>query len=178
MTYLIDLVFLLLAPVHPALIVMAVLQYIARRSPLVATGFWQLAGAPDLNWVWIAVLPGLSVHMSNKTKVEDEQNNNQEAPILPATTTTATSNNGIAITQNDSNGLLLTAKAEALAALVKAGKVGETEGIKLVFGVSPSSSNPRYQAARAALKAELAKNNYPPLRPEQQALRQHLGLEK
>ncbi len=57
----------------------------------------------------------------------------------------------------DHNELLLRGQAIALAAMVKAGKTGETEGIKTVFHVSPSSSNPRYLAARAALKAELAK---------------------
>lgn len=56
-----------------------------------------------------------------------------------------------------SNPLLLQTTAANLAKMVRAGKIGETEGIKLLFGVRPSSTNPRYLAARDALKAELAK---------------------
>jgi hypothetical protein len=107
-----------------------------------------------------------------------------DQPLLdddPATTTTPqNSNNGVAITQNDRNALLLQTQAATLAAMVKAGKIGETEGIRLVFGVAPSSSNPRYIAARAALKTELAKlspSPYPQRTPEQQVLREQLGIE-
>lgn len=103
--------------------------------------------------------------MSRGVRSEAEQKSNQEPAFSPATTTPATSNNGIAITAKERNALLLQAKAEALATMVKAQKVGETEGIKLVFGVSPSSTNQRYIDARAALKAELARidNPYPTL---------------
>lgn len=55
-----------------------------------------------------------------------------------------------------SNELLLRNQARALAKLVKAGKVGETEGLQIVFGVRPSSTNVRYIEVRAMLKAELA----------------------
>ncbi len=92
-----------------------------------------------------------------------------------ATTTMQKPATVIAITQNDpvpdSNALLLHARADALAALVLAGKVGETEGIKLVFGASPSSSNRTYLDARAALKAAIAKRQrptYAPLKDGQQ----------
>lgn len=97
----------------------------------------------------------------------------------PATTTPAISNNRVAITQLDSN-LLLQEDARVLAIMVKAGKVGETEGIRLVFSCAPSSSNPKYIAARSALKAELEKltNPYPQRTPEQRQLREQLGLEK
>lgn len=98
----------------------------------------------------------------------------------PATTTQQNGNNGIAMPTTSNNALLLQAKAEALATMVKAGKVGETEGIKLVFGVAASSSNPRYIAARAALKEELAKLEPQKFRrtPEQEAARVALGLDK
>lgn len=110
---------------------------------------------------------------------DDEFEIDEMSDESPATTTPQNDNNGIAITQNDCNALLLQAKAEALAALVKAEKVGETEGIKLVFGVTPSSSNPRYLAARAALKEALTKLDPPKfhLTPEQRQARQALGLE-
>jgi len=107
-----------------------------------------------------------------------------DRPLLdddPATTTTPqNSNNGVAITQNDRNALLLQTQAATLAAMVRAGKIGETEGIRLVFGVAPSSSNPRYIAARAALKTELAKlepSPYPQRTAEQQMQRELLGIE-
>ena len=81
-----------------------------------------------------------------------------EDDIADSVATTATlQQQQIATPQNDSNALLLQAKAEALAALVKDGLVGETKGLQSVFKVRPSSTNPRYLAARDALKAELAK---------------------
>lgn len=110
---------------------------------------------------------------------EDEEED-ETADNSIATTTPQNSNNRVATPQNASNDLLLQAKAEALAAMVKAGKIGETDGIKMVFGVSPSSSNPRYQAARAALKAELAKLErfHPARTPDQDQRREALGLSK
>lgn len=112
--------------------------------------------------------------------VENDPQSNEFDENSPATTTPQNSNNGIATPATVSNELLLQAKAEALAAMVKAGKIGETEGIKLVFGVAPSSSNPRYQAARAALKTELERltNPYPNMTPEQKRAREVLGLSK
>lgn len=100
-------------------------------------------------------------------------------PLSTPATITTTPASPIAPPQNDRNDLLLSAKAEALAALVLAGKVGETEGIKIVYGVAPSSSNPRYLAARAALKAELEKQAPPKfqaLTEEQEEFRRSMGL--
>lgn len=74
-----------------------------------------------------------------------------------AATTATTQQQSIAMQQSDSNALLLHAKAEALAQLVKAGAIGETKGLQIVFSVRPSSTNPRYLAARDALKAEMAR---------------------
>lgn len=113
---------------------------------------------------------------------DDDQSleSNEDRSFPPATTTLQNSNNGIAMPATDNNALLLQAKAEALATMVKAGKIGETEGIKLIFGVAPSSSNPRYITARAALKEELAKLDPPKFRmtPEQENARAALGLNK
>lgn len=116
--------------------------------------------------------------MSPKERADRSLESNEDWGDSPATTTQQNSNNGIATPTTDSNALLLQAKAATLAAMVKAGKVGETEGIKLVFGVAPSSSNPRYIAARAALKEELAKLDPPKFRmtPEQENARAALGL--
>jgi hypothetical protein len=95
-------------------------------------------------------------------------------------TRAATPRNTIAMLQNDRNELLLHAKAEALAAIVAAGKVSQTDGIKLVFGVGPSGSNPRYREARQALHIALERlqpgAHYPELTPEQIQTREELGL--
>lgn len=74
-----------------------------------------------------------------------------------AATTATTQQQSIAMGTTDDNALLLQAKAEALAAMVEAGVVGETKGLQIVFNVRPSSTNPRYASARAALHAELDK---------------------
>lgn len=87
---------------------------------------------------------------------EADEGDDEEDDFAPAATTATTQQQPIAMPQNDSNALLLHAKAEALAAMVKAGKIGETDGIKTVFGEKPSSTNPRYLAARDALKQALA----------------------
>lgn len=105
-----------------------------------------------------------------------ESDDEKEDIALPATKQ-QNNNNVIATPATDSNALLLQNTARNLAIAVKAGKMTETEGIKLFFGVSPSSSNPRYLAARAALKAELEKLDPPKYRglsSEQEALRQQL----
>lgn len=75
------------------------------------------------------------------------------------------SNNATTIGWNEepgSNGLLLETQAATLAKLVKAGIVGETKGLQIVFGVKPSSTSKGYQEARDALKAELMKLDPPP----------------
>lgn len=94
-------------------------------------------------------------NMSSYNDTDDDEDDTENDDESPATTTPQNSNNAIAMQRNESNTLLLEAKAQGLAALVKAGKVGETEGILIVFGVKPSSTNPKYQEARTALKTEL-----------------------
>jgi hypothetical protein len=115
--------------------------------------------------------------MSRDRRAARREQSNQEPDFSQTTTTPATSNDAL---QSDAtmSKLLLAGQARALAALVKAGKVTETEGIKLVFGVSPSSTNARYQAARAALKTELARldNHYPQRTDAQRQARDALGL--
>src|SRR5260221_12459979 len=93
---------------------------------------------------------------------DDDQllESNDDPEYSPATTTPATSNNALQSVALSSNDLLL-GPARALATMAGAGKVGQTEGIKLVFGVSPSPTNPRYIAARAALKNELPRLESP-----------------
>lgn len=85
----------------------------------------------------------------------------EDAAVYVAATMPATQQQSIAIEQNERNALLLQAKAEALAAMVEAGLVTETKGLQVVFNVRPSSTNPRYLAARDALHAELAKRTTP-----------------
>lgn len=98
-------------------------------------------------------------------------------PEFPANNKTQHDPQLIAIEGNERNALLFAGKADALAAMVYAGKIGETEGIKLVFGVGPSSTNKTYLTAREMLKARLARlQPTKPLTPEQAALRTELGL--
>ncbi len=97
-------------------------------------------------------------HMSSDDDWEDDdrpvagvlqQNNN-------ATTTDCKEESG-------NNALLLQHQAATLAKLIKAGVVGETKGLQIVFNVKPSSTSRAYQEARDALKAELEKLE-PPIR--------------
>ena len=101
-----------------------------------------------------------------------------EHPAPPATTMPRNDNDGTTMDTTEYNALLFAAKADALAAMVHAGKVGETEGIKIVFGVGPSSTNKTYQAAREMLKARLARLAPDKFRltAEQKAVRDGLGL--
>lgn len=119
------------------------------------------------------------VIMSRVADEDADAESNEEPAFSPATTTPQPATTALQSGATDSNALLL-GQARALAAMVKAGKIGETEGIKLVFGVAPSSTNPRYQAARAALKEELAKLEPAKFHrtPEQEAAREALGLSR
>lgn len=92
----------------------------------------------------------------------DDRYAREIAEFRPATTTPQPESNAIAITETERNALLLRGKADALAALVHAKKVTETEGIKLVFGVGPSGGSKTYQVARMLLKARLAELEAPP----------------
>lgn len=96
--------------------------------------------------------------MSSAGEWEEDEN---DPPTVAATIAT-TQQQPIATPATDNNALLLQAKAEALAALVEAGAVTETKGLQLVFNVRPSSTNPRYLAARDALHAELEKRKGAP----------------
>lgn len=106
--------------------------------------------------LWADILNWRPVPMSSQKGGALSFESNEDRPNSFATTTPATSNNALQSGATNSNELLI-GQARALAAMVKAGKIGETEGIKMVFGVSPSSTNPRYQAARGALKDALAR---------------------
>lgn len=98
--------------------------------------------------------------MSRAAAQSIDQESNEEPAFSSATTTPQNSNNALQSGATSSNELLR-GQARVLAAMVKADKVGETEGLKIAFGVSPSSTNPRYIAARAALKLELARLESP-----------------
>lgn len=143
-----------------AALVLAFLTFAALAFGLLSALFF---GGLDRLLAWRERLPAVnnSVDVADDGDVDyvnDEDYERPTSPGLPALATTSqNSNNPIATPAIDSNDLLLRNEAATLAKLVKAGKVGETEGIKLVYGVAPSSSNPRYLRARAMLKEELAK---------------------
>lgn len=102
--------------------------------------------------------------MSSGYHSDPSAESRQIAQNQQATTTLQPDNNLIAITQNERNDLLQRGRAQALATLVAAKKVTETDGILIVFGVKPSSSSKRYHEARAALRDELAKLQGPQYR--------------
>lgn len=59
--YIIDLLFLLIAPAHPSLVVIALVQYLARRSAFVCRGFLTFGVVQRLpERVRLALLPGLA----------------------------------------------------------------------------------------------------------------------
>lgn len=127
---------------------------------LILGGTW--IAAKLLGVLWRLVRPPVMATVDRYLIVNSDDDEDAEIPVVanvaaPAATPVA----GVAMPQNASNALLLQAKAEALAAMVKAGKVGETEGIKIVFGLTASSTNPKYAEARDALKAAQAKLNGP-----------------
>ena len=106
----------------------------------------------------------------------------EEAAESPAQPIAQDENNGIADSTTERNALLFMARADVLAQFVAAGKIGETDGIRIVFGVGPSSTNKTYLAARELLRARLARLQAPqpgtpkPLTAEQHATRAALGL--
>lgn len=134
---------------------------------------------PFARWVYRRATV-LQIILSNMPADDPAVAGNDAAAEPPATTTAQPATSALQSPAIDRNGLLLEGQARALATMVKAGKIGETEGIKIVFGISPSSTNARYLAARAALKAELDRlsSSYPPLTPEQRRAREALGLER
>lgn len=129
---------------------------------------------------WQALLDWRPAPITSSGTKNPEPDRLLHAEQSPATTTPENSNNGVATPQNNNNALLLQTQAATLAALVKAGKVGETDGIRIVFGCAPSSSNPKYLAARTALKTELEKlnNPFPHMTMEQRKRREELGIAK
>lgn len=129
---------------------------------------------------WVAISHFVAVRIMESRAGEDEdEESNENLENAQATTNVALATTALQSDATYSKGLL-DGQARALAVAVKAGKWGETEGIKAVFGVSPSSTNQRYIAARAALKAELEKlnNPYPYMTTEQKRAREELGLSK
>jgi hypothetical protein len=140
-----------------------------------AIGFCLMLAFVLLLWA-INVLPGKIMSSVRGRRTQDRS---VAVDNSLATTSQQNNNNGIATSQPDDN-VLLQVRAADLAKMVHAGKIGETEGIRLIFGCAPSSSNPKYITARAALKVELDKlvNPYPHRTTEQEQLRRELGLSK
>jgi hypothetical protein len=63
LAYLIDLLFLLLAPLHPALIMLAVVQYVVRRSAWLCGGLLALFGQDEVTALALVLLPGAVVYL-------------------------------------------------------------------------------------------------------------------
>lgn len=149
----------------PPIFAAAVLLVIARHWSLPARGFLSLFGVQQVTPFWCKVFPCMEGYLSDEapplitSSGEDGDGDNAvvASPLRPGSATPETERNGIAIDNNERNALLFAGRAEALAAMVHAGKVGETEGIKIVYGCAPSSTGKTYLAARELLKARLAR---------------------
>lgn len=61
--YVIDLLFLLLAPMHPALVMLAIVQYAVRRWSWICGGFLSILGVQELTPFWCIVFPGAVVFL-------------------------------------------------------------------------------------------------------------------
>lgn len=122
----------------------------------------------------------LGVPVPEKITVKPNADEDENGIVVEPATKQQNNNNTIATPATNDNALLFQQRAADLALAVRAGKIGETAGIKLYFGVSPSSTSPAYIAARAALKVELAKLDPPKYRrtPEIEAARKALGIDK
>lgn len=77
----INLTFVLLSLGRPALIIVAVAQYIVRRSPFLCRGFWLLLGCPGPGYILSSCLPGLVLPGSETSS--EVIGTGSEEPVLP-----------------------------------------------------------------------------------------------
>lgn len=142
-------------PPHPTV------KPLSLRRPL-----WSLLlNAPLDGYVWLmeyldTVRDG-SAFMSHTNANDPHVIGVEHAPATTATTPATM----IAIKQNTSNEDLLIAQVAVLAKLVHAKKIGQTDGIALVFGERASSTNQRYLLIRDLLHKELTRLAPPPSGP-------------
>lgn len=161
------------------------IEFVARRVPFLALGIADLAGLSiDEEWT-TRLLPGVGWYEITSTSDDDEAPENGEKSHLAATSTNAV--NGIATPNNGGKGelpgngpaaLLDTvspditaaremirrqAKLEALAALIRAKKVPQADGLEIVFSCTRSSrAGSVYKEALEALKP-MIEQTYRPL---------------
>lgn len=147
-------------------------QWLQTAILIFAFGYWA-------RWGWRKLgLPGIDLRKYWTWEPRDY--GKQTEPPAPLDTpktqhcaTPETRNNGVAMGETERNLLLRQGQAKALAALIEAGKVSETEGLRIVYGVAPGSSI-AYRDVRALLK-EAQAPEYPMLtadgRPVARALR-------
>ena len=83
MTFVPDALVVLLSLWHPAFVLVALIQYVVRRHPFTARGFWLLLGCPETTELLLVLLPGLDI-MSNDQAVPPG------AGVVPAPVPTTT----------------------------------------------------------------------------------------
>lgn len=66
LAYAIDLLFLLIAPLHPALIMLAVVQYVVRRSAWLCAGLLALFGQHEVTALALILLPGAAAYLPDE----------------------------------------------------------------------------------------------------------------
>lgn len=132
-----------------------------------------LEGLRRLPWIFWNRLP-----TDDYDEWDDEESDTSKvvaAPVAGSNNNGAIAQQPIAMPQNGRNALLHDGKVAALARMVVAKKVTQTEGIELVFGVKASGSNATYREIRDALKAELERLDhpqYPPLAEKERRVRE------
>lgn len=72
LAYAIDLLFLLIAPLHPALIMLAVVQYVVRRSAWLCAGLLALFGQHEVTALALVLLPGAAAYVEEEIEEEPE----------------------------------------------------------------------------------------------------------
>lgn len=70
LAYAIDLLFLLIAPLHPALVVLAIVQYAVRRSAWLSAGLLVLAGQTEVTALALVLLPGAAAYLPEEEDVK------------------------------------------------------------------------------------------------------------
>lgn len=184
LAYAIDLVFLLIAPLHPALIMLAVVQYVVRRSAWLCAGLLALFGQMEVTPLALILLPGAVAYLPDEDgnepttrnaplqplqSIATPNNADQQRSATPVTTpdqvavqTPQLDRTTAAVYEDGQLAALLALILESKRKPFQNGEVAETRAIECVFGVTRSSqANSEYQRLRARLKAELDRRNAP-----------------
>lgn len=156
-------------------VVLAIFFFLTHRGADGAPMRWQRW------WSWFAARYVTS-STATRGAAENDRAVGAAVALLPGKRNGETGENGVATGKTEGNDpFQFPDLFTGLARLVLAEKLGETDALKIAVKASPGKS-PRYSVARARLHAAMERERLPtgpqfqPLTPEQQALRDQLGL--